>query len=259
MKKKQNSKSYTTEKILTVNISTLSKQEILKKIFLRAKQKKRTVIFTPNPQMLLKASNSKRKSKLLNSADINIPDGIGVVIASKLTSGKIKKRISGIDIAEEILSLSQKFGYKIFLLGAEKGTAKKAAKNIKKRFPKIKICGTHHGYFNKSGKDNDTLIKTINQTSPDIIFVCMGYPLQEKWIIKNKSKLRSVKIFMGLGGSLDVWSGKARRAPMPLQIIGLEWLYRTIKEPRRAKIFLDIPRFLCRVIKNKAESKPTQP
>ena len=248
MKKKQNSKSYTTEKILTVNISTLSKQEILKKIFLRTKQKKRTVIFTPNPQMLLQASNSKRKSKLLNSADFNIPDGIGVVIASKLTNGKIKKRISGIDIAEEILSLSQKFGYKIFLLGAEKGTAKKAAKNIKKRFPKIKICGTHHGYFNKSGKDNDALIKTINQTSPDIIFVCMGYPMQEKWIIKNADKIKSAKVFIGLGGSLDVWSGKIHRAPAPFKILGLEWLYRTLKEPKRARIFIDIPRFLIKVM-----------
>ena len=255
MKKKQNSKSYTTEKILTVNISTLPKQEILKKIFLRAKQKKRTVIFTPNPQMLLQASNSKRKSKLLNSADINIPDGIGVVIASKLTNGKIKKRISGIDIAEEILSLSQKFGYKIFLLGAEKGTAKKAAKNIKKRFPKIKICGTHHGYFNKSGKDNDALIKTINQTSPDIIFVCMGYPMQEEWIIKNADKIKSAKVFIGLGGSLDVWSGKIHRAPAPFKIFGLEWLYRTVKEPKRAKIFWDIPIFLFKVLKGRTTHK----
>lgn len=251
MNKKSIYKSNSCEKILSVNLTTLSKKEILQKILLRAKQKKQTVIFTPNTQILLRADKNKNESMLLNSASINIPDGIGVVIASRINHGKIKNRISGIDIAEKILLLSQKAGYKIFLLGGSYGVAKKAKKNLCARYPKLKICGTHHGYFDKSGKENEALIKAINRASPDIIFVCMGYPLQEKWIIQNKNKLHSVKILIGLGGSLDVWSGKARRAPMPLQIIGLEWLYRTIKEPRRAKIFLDIPRFLCRALQDK--------
>ena len=255
MKKKSNSKCPASEKILSVGISTMSKQEILKEIFRRAKQKRRTVIFTPNPQMLLQASTSKRKSKLLNSADFNIPDGIGVVIASKLKNGKIKKRISGIDIAEDILYLSQKNRYKVFLLGGKRGVAKKAKQLLRARYPRLDICGTHHGYFNKSGKDNDALIKTINQTSPDIIFVCMGYPMQEEWIIKNADKIKSAKVFIGLGGSLDVWSGKIHRAPAPFKILGLEWLYRTLKEPKRARIFLDIPIFLFKVLKGRTTHK----
>ena len=251
MNKKSNYKSNRCEKILSVNLTTLSKKEILQKILLRTKQQKQTVIFTPNTQILLSADKHKNEAVLLNSASINIPDGIGVVIASKINCGKIKNRISGIDIAEELLFHSQKVGYKIFLLGGNYGIAKRAKKNLCARYPKLNICGTHHGYFHKSGKENKALIKAINQASPDIIFICMGYPLQEKWIVKNKGKLKSVKIFIGLGGSLDVWSGKTQRAPLPLQIMGLEWLYRTIKEPKRARIFIDIPRFLFNILKDK--------
>ena len=244
-----------TEKILSVNISTLTKHEILKIIERRTKEKKRTIVFTPNTQMLLSAQKSKNELKLLNSADINIPDGIGVVMASRLTNGKIKTRIGGIDLAEDILKMSQKMKYRIFLLGAERGIAKKAKEKLEKRYPRINICGTYHGYFNK--KDNEKIIKQINQSKADIIFVCMGSPAQEKWIASNHTKLSKTMVFIGLGGSLDVWAGKTHRAPLPIQAVGLEWLYRTIKEPKRARIFLDIPKFLFTVLKNqrKAPSK----
>ena len=238
-----------TEKILSVNISTLTKREILKIIALRAREKKRTIIFTPNPQILLSAQKSSDEARLLSSSDLNIPDGIGLVIASRLRCGKIKSRISGIDIAESILALSQKNGYRVFLLGANRGVAKRAKHSLMMRYPRLKICGVHHGYFEKSGTENEKIVKAIRKKSPDIIFVCMGYPTQEHWIINNAPALPSAKILIGLGGSLDVWSGKAKRAPLPLQIIGLEWLYRAIKEPKRIKIFWDIPRFLFEVLR----------
>jgi N-acetylglucosaminyldiphosphoundecaprenol N-acetyl-beta-D-mannosaminyltransferase len=238
-----------TEKILSVNISTLTKREILKIIALRAKQKKRTIIFMPNPQMLLCAEKSTEETKILNSSDINIPDGIGVVIASKIKDGKIQRRVSGIDLANDILKIAQKQGYKIFLLGAERGVAKNAANKIKKRFPKIKICGTYYGYFNKYGEENQRVVKAIQKKEPDIIFVCFGYPTQEKWIVDNAPTLPSTKIFIGLGGTLDVWSGKSHRAPALFKIMGLEWLYRTLKDPKRARIFFDIPIFLFEISK----------
>ena len=248
MRKNSTFNSSDCEKILSVNISTLTKREILKIVALRARQKKRTVIFTPNPQILLSAQKSS-EAELLNFADVNIPDGIGIVIASKMRGGKIKSRISGIDLAESILLLAQKMGYSVFLLGAAKGVAKKAKRGLKMRYPHLNICGAYHGYFKKSGEENEKIVKAISKKRPDIILVCMGYPVQEKWIVENAPSLPSVKIFIGLGGSLDVWSGNKKRAPAPFRLIGLEWLYRTIKEPRRAKIFLDIPRFLFKVLK----------
>ena len=241
--------STSTEKILSVNISTQTKCEILKIIYQRIKQNKQTVVFTPNTQMLLRAEKSRHKSIILNSADINIPDGIGVVIASKLLDGKIKKRISGIDLACDILCIAQNKGYKIFLLGAEKGVAKTATKNLKSRYPSLNICGSHSGYFTE--KENFKIIKAINQSNADIIFVCMGYPKQEEWINENAHLLKSVKLLIGLGGTLDVWAGKVKRAPSLFQLLSLEWLYRTIKEPKRARIFWDIPVFLFKVLQQK--------
>ena len=249
MNKKSKLSAYPSEKILSTNITTLARRALIRIIALRAKQKKRTVIFTPNPQILLSAQKSKKESQPLQASDINIPDGIGVVMASRLTGGKIKARIGGIDLAQDILALAQEKHYKVFLLGSQKGVAKIAKKNLKKKYPALNICGTHHGYFEKY--ENEKIIQKINHARPDIIFVCMGYPRQEEWIIQNKDKLNSVRIFIGLGGSLDVWAQKAKRAPIPLRAIGLEWLYRTVKEPKRARIFFDIPRFLFAVWKSK--------
>jgi N-acetylglucosaminyldiphosphoundecaprenol N-acetyl-beta-D-mannosaminyltransferase len=251
MNKKANFDCNDTEKILSVNITTLTKKKILEAIAKRIKNNTRTVIFTPNPQILLCAQKSASHRRLLECADINIPDGIGIVIASKIKGGRIQCRVSGIDLASDILKIAQKKEYKIFLLGAKKGVAKKAAKNIKNRFPKIKICGTHHGYFKKNGEENQRVVKIIQKKKPDIVFVCFGYPTQERWILDNAPSLPTVKILIGLGGTLDVWSGNIRRAPILFKALGLEWLYRTLKEPKRARIFLDIPIFLFKALTQK--------
>lgn len=242
-------KKLKNEKILSVKICASPQKDILKEILRRIKNGEKTVVFTPNSQILLAAQKSNKNRKMLNSSTINLPDGIGVILASKLKGGKIKKRISGIDLAEKLLLIAEKKGYRVFLLGAKDGVAKKAKDELKKRYPKLNICGTHHGYFGKTSAENKRVIDLINESTPDLLFVCLGSPYQEEWIEKNKKELHTVKLFMGLGGSLDVWSGNVKRAPTLLQALGLEWLYRTVKEPKRARIFLDIPRFLFAVLK----------
>lgn len=244
------------EKILSVKICSSSKKDILSVIQKRIQSGKRTVIFTPNSQILLNAQKSKTHLARLNSSTINLPDGVGVIIASRLMGGSVKKRISGIELAEALLALAEKKRYRVFLLGAKKGVAKKAKIKLKKRFPKLNICGTQHGYFDKSGKENQKAIDLISSSHPDMLFVCFGSPMQEEWITQNKYRLTSVKLFIGLGGSLDVWSGEIKRAPIPLQALGLEWLYRTVKEPKRARIFIDIPRFLFKALKEKNNAPP---
>ena len=122
--------------------------------------------------------------------------------------------------------------------------AEAAAKNLKCRLPSLNICGTHHGYFEKSGKENYLVLEEIRAAAHDILFVCFGFPMQERWICDNLSSLTSVRIAMGLGGSLDVWSGNKKRAPKALQAMGLEWLWRSAFEPKRLKILLKIPKFL---------------
>ena len=239
------------EKILSVRIASSAMRDIIFSVDKRIKKKEQTVIYTPNPQILLRAERFRTYQNILNSSTINLPDGIGVVLASKIRKGNIKKRVGGIDFAQAILSLAQKKRYKIFLLGAKPNTVFKAKRNLQKKHPSLLICGAHHGYFKKHGKENDALIKKISSASPDILFVCLGAPSQEIWIAKNKDRLPNVTLFIGLGGSLDVFAGNTKRAPKFMRAAGLEWLYRAIKEPKRAKIFLDIPIFLFKILKYK--------
>ena len=257
MRKKSKTRSPSVEKILSVKISTLSKQKIINLISHRTEQKSSTVIFTPNTQILLDAQSSPRNLLLLNSADINIPDGIGVLLASKILGGIIKKRISGIELGEALLALAEKKGYRVFLLGAKKGVAKKAKKALKKHYPKLKICGTHHGYF--SEEQSFLVCQKIRCASPHILFVCLGSPRQELWIDNHRRQLPTVRVFMGLGGALDVWSGRLCRAPRGLRRLGLEWAWRMLLEPRRLGGLLPISAFLLAAVRERLRVKTSVP
>ena len=234
--------------ILGVRICQKSKRELLSRLAADLKHGRQSAIFTPNSQMLLAASKDRELRKLLNSSELNIPDGVGVRLAARLRGVRLES-MSGIDIAEELLSVAASKGYRVYFLGAKRGVAEKAADNMSVRYPTLQICGMHHGYFDKNGEENASVLKKIRTAAPDILFVCFGFPVQEKWIIENRASLPSVKLALGLGGSLDVWSGNLRRAPLLIQKAGLEWLWRTVLEPTRARIFLDIPRFLFLNIK----------
>lgn len=230
--------------ILSVGFNTESESALLKSTDEKIKRKELTVIFTPNPQIVLKAQKNEALLSILNTAHISLPDGIGISVGARMLGSPIGQRITGIDFGTELLRLAQKEGYSVFLLGGAKGVAEAARDNLKGQMPGLNICGCNDGYFEKSGKENESVIKKINKVSPDILFVCFGCPAQEVWIHENVSKLRSVKVAMGLGGSLDVWSGRLKRAPRFMQKSGTEWLYRVLREPRRMRIFVDIPIFL---------------
>ena len=235
--------------ILSVKVCTLSAERI--KLYTKSSvaERRRLNIFTPNSQMLLAARKDAKLSALLNSSSLNIPDGTGVRLAAKIQKKPPLAQISGIDLAEYLLAIAAKRGWRVFLLGGKRGVAKLAQKNIKRRFPKLDICGIHHGYFEKHGTENAEVIAKINSARPDLLFVCFGFPMQEKWLRDNAGSLSGVSLAMGLGGAIDVWSGRIARAPHALQKAGLEWLWRTLLEPKRAKIFLDIPKFLFAVLK----------
>lgn len=236
--------------ILGVRITKSGKRELLSRLAADLKQRRQSAIFTPNSQMLLAASKDRELRKLLNSSELNIPDGVGVRLAARLRGARLES-MSGIDLGEALLSVAASKGYRVFLLGAKRGVAEKAADNMRVRYPTLQICGMHHGYFDKSGAENAAVLKKIRTAAPDILFVCFGFPVQEKWISENLASLPSVKLAMGLGGSLDVWSGNIRRAPLLVQKAGLEWLWRTVLEPKRARIFVDIPRFLIKALTDK--------
>lgn len=235
------------ENYLGVNVCCEKEETIFDNIDSIIKNKKPSFIVAINPEKIMKAICDENLMKLLNSASIQIPDGIGIVIASRIKGGKIKKRITGIDLMEKIIKRASQKSYRVFLLGAKPGTADEAAKILYLKYPGLRIAGVMDGYF----KDDNEAVSKISDAKPDILFVAMGSPKQEYWITKNMEKLK-VPLCMGIGGSLDVISGNVKRAPEFMRKSGLEWLYRLFKEPWRYKRMAVLPLFLFKVIfKNK--------
>lgn len=185
-------------------------------------------LFFLNAHCFNLAQKDREYFDILNSCDYLLNDGIGIKIASKIEKLVLKKNLNGTDFIPEIAEMASKKGYKIFLLGAKDGIAEEAAVKLKEKFEGIQIVGVHSGY----GLD-DGVLEKINNSNPDILIAGMGVPMQEKWIRENKSKLGSVKLFVGGGAILDFLSQRIRRAPLLMRKIGLEWLFRLCLEPGR--------------------------
>lgn len=213
-----------------VSFDTRKKEEILGYVEGRLPEGKPTRVFTPNPIMVQAAKRNARLRAALAHADVNLADGIGILLGARLSGAPLPHRIAGIDFAEEVVALAERRGLRLFLLGGEPGVADDAAKALWKRYPKLNICGACHGYFDE--EDGEYLAAHIAQKRPDILFVCLGSPRQEIFIAEHLEKT-GARLSIGLGGTLDVWSGKVRRAPRFFRKMGLEWLWRMVCEPRR--------------------------
>lgn len=185
-------------------------------------------VVTPNPEFILAAEKDLEFQKILNKADLVLPDGIGVVYSSKILGTPLKERVAGFDFACDMLEELDKLGGRLYLLGSKPGVAETAAKNISQAHPNIVICGTHDGYF----KDSDPVAREVAAAQPDLLFVCLGAPKQEKWISRF-GLLTGAKMAIGLGGALDVFAGTVDRAPEKWQKAGMEWAYRLVREPKR--------------------------
>lgn len=215
------------ESYLGFKTSTKCKKEILKKIF---KEKEQVILFNINPLIVMNNRKNKTNLEIINNEKYNIPDGNGIVLTSKLKSGNIKESIPGIEMLESICKESIKNDYSIYLYGSEETSVKNTKEYLEKKYKNIKIVGYSNGYI-----DKNKAIKAIKKCKPDILFVGLGSPKQENFIIDNKRELKGVKIIMPVGGSFDVLSGNLKRAPKIWQKLKLEWLYRMIKEPKRFK------------------------
>lgn len=244
-------KEFETIDILGVKINRLTQTELMGIIKDSLSNKIRTKIFTPNTEMLSKATREESLKILLNSADISVADGIGVVIASKILGIPLSERLPGIEIGEEIMELSANKQYKVFLLGSKDSVLKKAKFNLERKYKDLKICGMHEGYFDVTDLENEKVINAINDSCADILFVCMGYPRQEQWINDNFQKLSVVKVAIGLGGSIDVWSGETQRAPKIFRALYLEWLWRMCNDIKRVRFLTLIPSYFVNVCKQR--------
>lgn len=197
------------------------------------------LVATPNPEFVQRAQKDPEFTQILSEADLVIPDGVGVIYAAKILGRPLKGRVPGIDFASALLDHIAGTGRRLFLLGAAPGVAEQAAVNLRAAHPGLVVCGVHDGYFKEDGPVADA----IRASRADIVFVCLGAPKQEKWIAAN-GQAAGARLYIGLGGALDVFAGKVERAPERFQKLGLEWLYRLIQEPSRIGRMAKLPLFL---------------
>ena len=212
------------------------------------------VVYTPNAEMVQMTVENEAFAKTVNSADLIIPDGAGVVLASKILKKNLKGKVAGVELAERLVARSGESGIKFFFYGSSpdaadgRAVAEVAREKLLEKYPDAHIVGTNHGYVKEDGMD--ALIEKINESGADALFVCLGVPRQENWIYANRDRLNP-KIIIGLGGSLDVFAGTVQRAPKIFIKLNLEWFYRLIKEPWRLGRMMNIPKFLIATVFSK--------
>ena len=183
---------------------------------------------------MMSEKDEEMRKLLLDNDTFLVPDGIGIVKAARMINYDVKERITGIDIANELLKLGNKQKKSIYLFGAKQEVIDSMEKVLKESYPNLNLVGMSNGYE----KDKDKIFEKIVKTKPDIVLVALGIPLQEKLIYKHLDKFDK-GIFVGVGGSFDVISGHKKRAPKIFIKLNLEWLYRILKEPKRLKRFYD--------------------
>lgn len=235
-----------TVEVLGVSISKVTMNEAVSKVREFVKSDRFHSVYTPNPEFVMLAQEDKEFHKILQEADLVVPDGIGVVIASRIKKNPLPERVPGYDLAQNTMKEAVEQGYKYYFFGGKPGVADEAAAKMRETYPGIQIVGTHDGYFKPA--DEPAIIADINESGANILLVCLGAPKQEKWIEANKAALTNVRVAMGLGGSLDGMAGRVKRAPMIFQKLGLEWFYRLLKQPSRFVRMLVLPKFLLKVI-----------
>ena len=194
---------------------------------------------TPNPEIVMAAKGDAALRAALSGAELVLADGVGITKAAAMLGTPLKSRVPGIDFASNVISRLAQRGGSVYLLGAKPLVAEAAAEKLTQTYPGIVIAGTNDGYFT----DDAPVIEKINAARPDFLMVCLGSPKQELWMSANAGWL-SCGLMAGLGGSLDVLAGNVQRAPETWRRLGLEWLYRVIKEPKRLGRVMKLPAFV---------------
>ncbi len=203
-------------------------------------------VVTINPEMIDNAVKNPEFAEIINTAELVVPDGVGVEIGLKILGYNVK-RIAGVEFSHRMIEECAKTNQSVALVGAKPEIVEKAKENLIKEFPGLYITYIHDGYFN----DDNQILEELKIRQPRLVLCALGSPKQEEFIFKAKSILPEA-LFIGVGGSFDVWSGVVKRAPKIYQKLGLEWLYRTVMDPKRFKrIFPTLPLFVLKVLRER--------
>ncbi len=234
-------------KVLGYNVDLLTFNEAINFVLNKISNNEWLHIVTINPEIIAAADKNKELEKIIKSSELVLPESSGIKKALNFKGIK-QEQIPGIDFAKELIHRCADLKYSIALIGAKEHVITKTIENLKKEYPALNIVYSHNGYY----ENENIIIDKLAETAPRLILCALGAPKQEIFINNCKNKIES-GIFIGIGGSFDVWAGEVKRAPKIFQKTGLEWLYRTIKQPSRIKrIYKTLPMFLFRAIMESA-------
>lgn len=231
-----------TEKIMGISVDNITYADILADVPKYLKSKEKMTVISVNPQIVVEGQSYPEVLRFIERSTHRIPDGIGIVMVSRLTGGNIKERVAGFDLMIEFLEYANKYQQRVFFYGAKPNILKDAIKNIQQKYPKLIVTGEIDGYTTLTEKQ---VVDKINAAQPDFVFVALGFPRQEQWLDKNVERIQS-SIFQDVGGSFDVLSGHVKRAPQFFIDYHLEWLYRSLSNPKRIGRVFQLPIFVVK-------------
>lgn len=239
-------KPYPTVPIFGVHFSKMNMKETVSYLAGVIERREPSQVVTGNPIMLMAGLEHDAYYRVLEEAELIVPDGAGVVWASEYIGDPVQERVAGFDLLHELMREGERRRWSVYLLGTNQETIEAAARNLQENYPLVKLAGFRNGYF---GPDEDeAVVAEIRKAAPDLLFVARDLMTQEPWIGRHKQAL-GVPVMMGVGGSLDIIAGKMKRAPVAMQKLRMEWLYRLLKQPTRAGRMLALPKFALKVIR----------
>lgn len=229
-----------------VRVDAVTMSEALNIIEGFIKKEKPHQVITLNAEIIHQAWQDPALKEVIRKAHLVTPDGSGVVWAARKLGTPVPERVTGIDLVQALLPLAAQKGWSLYFYGGKPGVAAEAAIRLKALHPGLNITGVSHGYLNE--QENNQLLADLKAKKPRILLVALGAPRQEFWIRQHLADL-NIPVAIGVGGTLDVLSGQVKRAPAAFQKLKLEWLYRLLKEPRRARRLLALPKFTLAILK----------
>ena len=234
-----------TQKVLGYDVDLLTFKEAVDFICQKMEKSEGLQVVTINPEMIEMANNNLEFSRVLRNAELVVPDGAGIEFALRIKGIK-QERIPGIDLAKELINACSMVNYPVALIGAKEDVLQKTCSRLEAEFKGLFISYSRNGFFTASREDE--IIKNLYNSDPKLVLVAIGAPKQELFISRCRKVIKNA-VFIGVGGTFDVWAGEVERAPEFFQIMRLEWLYRTIKQPQRLKrIYKTLPLFVIKAI-----------
>ena len=238
--------------ILGVQVDAVTMAQAVERVENLIAARQPALVATANAEMLMRATHDAELKKILNAAELVVPDGAGTVWAAHHLGKEMPERVAGFDLVQELLKIAPEKSQRIFLFGAAPGIADGAKSKAESLYPGIKIVGTRNGFF--TAADEQEIVAQIRAAAPDILLAALGVPKQEKWLAAHKSEL-NVPVSIGVGGTFDVMAGVVKRAPKWMQRAKLEWLFRAMLQPSRAGRLIALPKFVLKVHQSKKNQR----